>query len=196
MMTKADQLVEVAKWVKIQNPEFTKNFQSMRSIIRFYLQLPDYYDKTKSVVAFINKNLNKDCGKWSSYTAHRDAERLALIANTLFGFRYFEKAPYKWRLEFGMRRWKFRGGEQIEVVCSPYDRCNIYDDFKPQQQSNCSITIKTLGDAKRAADQLLATELKHKGNDYEVTYSNSLKEAMMQSNPTDEVLAEGIEVVI
>lgn len=196
VVTKADQLIEVAKWVKRQNAEFTKNFQSMRSIIRFYLQLPECYDKSKSVVAFINKNLNSDCGKWDNYTAHIEAERLSVLANTLFEFRYFEKAPYKWKLDFGLRRWTFNGKEYIEVVCSPLDRCNIYDNFKPQRQSNCSITIKTLGDAKRAADQLLASQLKRKGNDYEVTYDNRLTEAMKQSNPTDEELQEGIEVVI
>ena len=195
-VTKADQLILVAKWVKRQNAEFTKNFQSMRSIIRFYLQLPDCYDKSKSVVAFINKNLNIDSRKWDNYTAHIEAERLSVLANTLFDCRYFEKAPYKWKLDFGLRRWTFNGKEHIEVVCSPLDRCNIYDNFKPQRQSNRSITIKTLGDAKRAADQLLASELKHKGNDYEVTYDNRLTEAMKQSNPTDEELQEGIEVVI
>lgn len=196
MVTKADQLIEVAKWVKRQNPDFTKNFKSMRSIIRFYLQLPECYDKSKSLVAFINKHLESDCRKWDSYTANEAAKRLSVLANTLFEFRYFEKAPFKWKLDFGLRRYTYKSGEQYEVYCSPFDRCNIYDDFKPQRQSTCSITIKSLGDAKRAADQLLASELKRKGNDYEVTYDNRLTEAMKQSEPTDEELREGIEVVI
>ena len=80
MKTKAEQLVEVAKWIKKQNNDFAKNFKTMRSIIKFYLQLPECYDKTKSVVAFINKNLSKDKKKWDNYTAHCKAEQLSVLA--------------------------------------------------------------------------------------------------------------------
>lgn len=193
--TKADQLVEVANWVKRQNPEFTKNFQSMRSIIKFYLELPNCYDKKKSVVAFINKNLSKDSKKWDSWVAHQAAERLSLIANTLFEFRYFEKAPYKWVLEFYIRRYPSRIREQIEVACTTCDRCNIYSDFKQIRNGTCSITIKTLGDAKRAVERLMESETRKKGNDYEINYSNSLMEAMKQSETTKEELQVQHDIV-
>ena len=125
--TKADQLIEVAKWLKKQNREFTKNFPSMRSIIRFYLQLPDCYDKSKSITVFVKKNLNSDCKKWDSDMANQEAQKISLIANTLFGFRYFEKAPYKWALRIGLYS-HFRNGKEItEVALSRTDRCNIYD---------------------------------------------------------------------
>lgn len=195
-LTKAEQLVEVAKWVKKQNPEFTKNFPSMRSIIRFYLELPKSYDKKKSIITYINKNLTKTHRKFADYIDYKNAERLSLIANSLFGFRYFEKAPYKWCFELGLRRWTFKGTEHIEVVCSPYDRCNLYDNFKPLRHSTRSTPIKTLRDAKRAAEHLLTSETKNKGIDYEVIYSNNLKEAMKQNNPTNEELHVMIDVVI
>ena len=46
MKTKAEQLVEVAKWIKKQNNDFAKNFKAMRCIIKFYLQLPECYGKS------------------------------------------------------------------------------------------------------------------------------------------------------
>lgn len=197
MKTKAEQLVEVAKWIKKQNNDFAKNFKTMRSIIKFYLRLPECYDKTKSVVAFINKNLSKDKKKWDSYTAHCEAERLSLLANTLFEFRYFENAPYKWTTKLWLRHYKYRNGnEQLDVVCTSQDRCSIYNDFKPQAMGDCYITIKTIGDAKRAADKLLADELRLKGKDLEVVYDDKLKEAIKQSNPTDEKLTESIDVIL
>ena len=197
MKTKAEQLVEVAKWIKKQNNDFAKNFKTMRSIIKFYLQLPECYDKTKSVVAFINKNLNKDKKKWDSYIAHCKAEQLSVLANTLFECRYFENAPYKWTTKLWLRHYKYRNGNDcLDVVCTSQDRCSIYNDFKPQTMGDCYITIKTLGDAKRAADKLLADELRLKGKDLEVIYDDKLKEAIKQSSPTDEKLTESIDVVL
>ena len=197
MKTKAEQLVEVAKWIKKQNNDFAKNFKTMRSIIKFYLRLPECYDKTKSVVAFINKNLSKDKKKWDSYTAHCEAERLSVLANTLFEFRYFENAPYKWTTRLWLRHYKRRNGDDcFDVVCSSQDRCSIYNNFNPQTIGDCYITIKTLGDAKRAADKLLADELRLKEYDLEVICDDKLKEAIKQSDPTDEKLAESIDVVL
>lgn len=66
----------------------------------------------------------------------------------------------------------------------------------PQTMGDCYITIKTIGDAKRAADKLLADELRLKGKDLEVVYDDKLKEAIKQSNPTDEKLTESIDVVL
>ena len=195
MRTKAEQLIEVAKWIKSQNKDFSKNFQTMRSIINFYLKLPECYDKKKSIVAFINKNLNDNPKKWDSYTAHREAERLSVLANTLFEFRYFDKAPYKWTIKLWLRHRRYKTKEWLEVVCSAHDKCSIYDNFKPSEWGECYITIKTLGDAKRAADKLLAGELK-RGNDLEVVYDDKLKEAFKQNNPTEEELTESIDVTL
>ena len=192
-LTKAEQLYEIAVWVKRQNTEFTKNFKSMRSIIKFYLQLPEDYDRKKSVVEYIHKGLRSD-----SYMEKRKAEKLSLIINTLFGFRFFKKAPKKWVLCFGLSRWQARpqAPEHIEVYCEPTDRCNIYDDFKQQTQAAHSITIKSLDDAKRAADQLLTSMTEKLCDDYEVEYGSKLNEAMKHSKPTNEQLTEGINVVL
>lgn len=197
MRTKAEQLVEVAKWIKKQDFVFAKNFKTMRSIIKFYLQLPECYDKTKSVVAFINKNLSKDKKKWDNYIAHCEAEQLSVLANTLFECRYFENAPYKWTIRLWLRHYKYRNGDGcLEVVCTSKDRCSIYNDYKPSTMNDCCITIKTIGDAKRAADKLLAGELKRGGKDFEVVYGDKLKEAIKQSDPTNEKLTESIDVVL
>lgn len=195
MKTKAEQLIEVAKWIKSQNKDFSKNFQTMRSIIKFYLKLPECYDKKKSIVAFINKNLNDNPKKWDSYTAHSEAERLSVLANTLFEFRYFDKAPYKWTIKLWLRHRQYNKKEWLEVVCSTRDKCNIYDNFKPSDWGECYITINTLGDAKRAADKLLADELK-RSNDLEVVYDDKLKEAFKQNNPTEEELTGRIDVTL
>lgn len=191
--TKAQQLIEVANWVKNQNPEFTKHFKTMRSIIKFYLQLPDGYDKQKSVVAFINKGL-----KSKDYLVRGKAERLSLIINTLFGFRYFTGAPAKWSYYFSFRSWKNprNGEEYMEVRCTPTDRCNVYDDFKECTFGTHTVSIKTLGDAKRAADKILEDMVKHRGDDYNVVYSEKLKEAMKSTKPSNEELEIGIEVGI
>lgn len=192
-ISKAEQLYEIALWVKRQNTEFTKNFKSMGSIIKFYLQLQEDYDRKKSIVAYIHKGLRSD-----SYREKYKAEKLSLIINTLFGYRYFKNAPKKWVLCFGLRRWQTRpqAPEHIEVYCMPTDRCNIYDEFKQQTQSTHSITIKSLYDAKRAADQLLASMTENRGDDYEVVYGSNIKEAMKHSKPTNEQLNEGIDVVL
>lgn len=192
-LTKAQQLIEVAKWVKVQNPEFTKHFKTMRSIIKFYLQLPDGYDKQKSVVAFINKGL-----KSKDYLVRGKAERLSLIINTLFGFRYFSNAPAKWSFYFALRRWNNprNGEEYMEVRCTPTDRCNVYDDFKECTFGACTVSIKTLGDAKRAADKILEDMVKCHGDDYEVVYGEKLKEVMKNNKPSTEELEIGIEVCI
>lgn len=191
-MTKAEQFVEIAKWVKTQNPEFTKHFKTMRSIIKFYLQLPESYDRQKSVVAFINKGL-----KSSSYMEKDQAERLALIINTLFDFRYIKGAPYKWHLFFGFRSWTNRSGEEhLEVFCTTTDRCSIYNEFNQQDMGTCSITIKSRGDAKRAADRLLAEAIERRSNDYKTEYGLRLLELMKQVMPTEEELTVGYEVKI
>ena len=59
-----------------------------------------------------------------------------------------------------------------------------------------TVSIKTLGDAKRAAEHLLTSAKERLADDYEVTYGDKLKAAMKESAPTDEVLTEGIEVRI
>lgn len=187
--TKAQQLVEIANWVKSQNPSFTQHFKSMRSIIKFYLELPDGYDRKKSVVAYINKGL-----KSQSYSEKRQSVRLALIINTLFGVRYFTDAPYKYILRFGLSR---LSNDYTEVKMVATDRCSgFHFEFKEQQFGAHCIRIKSLGDARRAADELLAGWIERSGNDYETEYGSKLLEAMKQSNPTDEKLTEGIEVRI
>ncbi len=190
--TKVQQLVEIANWAKHQNPEFTKHFPSMRSIIRVYRELPADYDKKKSVAAYIGRNL-----KSPNYGTKQRAERLALIFNALFGFRYFTNAPRKYRLVLGLAEWKRRNGDTYtEVRCVTHDRCNLYDNFKPMTFGACSIEIKNLGDAKRAAEQLIASEKKSRGEDLEVEYTSRLKEAMKNDTPSEDELTEGIEVVL
>jgi hypothetical protein len=190
--TKAQQLIEVASWVKVQNPEFTKHFKSMRAIIKFYLQLPESYDRKKSVVAYIKSGL-----KSSDFITSCKARRLSLIINAFFGFRYIKEAPYKWKLYFGFRKWTDRNGkEHMEVYCTCEDMCNIYDDFKEQVYGNMTIAIKSLGDAKRAADKLLADQISRVGDDYETIYGLRLQEVMKEENPTEEVLTEACEVRI
>lgn len=184
--TKAQQFIEIAKWVKSQNPLFTRHFKSMNSIIRVYKVLPVDYDKTKSVKEYIRKNKGR-----------QGADKLALIINAEFGFRYFEDATKRYILSFGLRRYTYRSGkEQIEVYCDRYDRCNVRDDYKPMEYGRMTVSIKTLGDAKRAAEHLLTSATERLADDYEVTYGDKLKAAMKESAPTDEVLTEGIEVRI
>lgn len=186
MKTKAEQLIEVAKWLKCQDTEFTKNFHSMRAIIRFYNELPAAYDKKKSVVDFINNNLmaNRNGLK-------QTAEHLSLVTNTLFDFRYFQNAPHKWSLMLYLCKMKKRNDEeQLYVACVPYDRCCEFVDFKQKEMPSCSITIKTINDAKRAAERLIEDMKWRKGKviDYDVTCDKRLEEAMKQSNPSDEKL--------
>ena len=191
--TAAELLCEIAAWVKKQNPEFTKNFKYMRSIIHFYKELPEDYDRKKSITEYIRKNM-----KGHPFSV---ADRLSLITNSLFGFRYFKKAPYKWKFRFGLNRYSIRDKEYIEVRGVQYDRCCCYigdNLFKPVDHSGYSISINSLGDAKRAADQLLASFIRSTkpGDDYEVEYTDNLKKAMKKSKPTDDVLTEGIDVYL
>lgn len=191
-MTKVQQLVEIANWAKKQPAEFTKHFPSMRSIIRVYRELPTDYDKKKSVVAYISKGM-----KSTNYLWKQRAERLALVFHSVFGVRYFKNAPHKYILRLSLSKWERRTGQiQLEVRCEPYDRCNLYDNFKSQSLSARTISIKTIGDAKRAAEQLIASWAKAFGEDYEVEYYHSLKVAMENEAPSKETLEEGIEVVI
>jgi len=190
--TKAQQLVEVASWVKAQNPEFTKNFKSMKAIIKFYLQLPDDYDRKKSVCEYIRKGL-----KASGYLDRRKAERLALIVNTFFGLRYMEGAPKKYVFHFGLSTWTDRRGlQRMEVRCERTDRCCLYDDFKEGTAGAITVSIKSLGDAKRAVDNILEDMVEREGNDYEIQYGAKLLEAMKQDAPTDESLTVGHEIRI
>lgn len=191
-MTKAQQLVEIANWVKHQNPEFTKHFKSMKSILRVYRELPTDYDKKKSIAAYITKGM-----KSTNYSVRQKSERIALIFNTLFCIRYFKDAPHRFVLRLSLHRWKHRDGkETLEVRCNTYDRCNIYDGFKPYEHAASLITIKNIGDAKRAAEQLVSSEANSCGEDYEIQYSQNIKEAMKEDKPSNEILTEGIEVII
>lgn len=188
--TKAQQLVEIASWVKSQNPEFTKHFKTMKAILKVYKELPADYDKKKSVVAYINRGLKaKDSAK-------QRAERLALIFNALFGFRYFTDAPFRYLLRLSLiERTNYRKEKVMEVRLERYDRCNPLDDFRASEYGAVTTTIKSIGDAKRAVDRLL-DDRAAKSNDYEVKYGSRLQVAMTLNNPTDEVLTEAIEVRI
>ena len=195
-LTKAQKLVEIAKWVKSQNPEFMKNFKSMNSIIEVYKRLPSSYDNQKSVVAYIKKNLNKDCSKWDCYLTHRSAEHLSLIINSLFGFRYFADAPHRYTFKFGLSIYGRPGKEITEVKCTPIDNCSLFRTslFERQEYGAHCITIKDLSDAKRAADELLKDVVKSLGDDYETIYGDHLREAMKKNKPSNEKLTVGIEV--
>lgn len=57
--TKAQQLVEIANWVKTQNPEFTKHFKTMKAILKVYKELPADFAK---VLEF--GNLKTQTKKW------------------------------------------------------------------------------------------------------------------------------------
>lgn len=189
--TKAQQLVEVASWVKAQNPEFTKHFKTMRAILKVYKELPADYDKKKSVVAYINKGM-----KSKDVALKQRAERLGRIFNALFGFRYFTDAPFRYMLRFGLRRWTDRKGEEyIEVRLERIDRCNPLDDFRSSDYGAITVRIKSLGDAKRAVERLLNEEAA-KTSDYKVEYGEKLLEAMKKDNPTKDELTEAIEVRI
>lgn len=184
--TSAEKFCEIASWLKRQNKEFTKNFKSMKSIMRVYKVLPADYDKTKSLLAYIKRNAS------SSNTA-----RLTRILNAEFGFRYFPNAPYRYIFQFGLSRWSRPGGiEHIEVRCDITDYCNIFDDYKTSDHGGVTITIKDLSEAKAAADRLLEDRKKSLGNDFEVTYGEKLKAAMKQAKPTDNELQIGYEVII
>lgn len=190
-MTKAQQLVEIASWVKNQNPEFTTHFKTMKAILKVYKELPADYDKNKSVVAYINKGM-----KSKDVALKQRAERLARIFNAFFGFRYFTDAPFRYLLRFGLRRWTDRKGEEfMEVRLERIDRCNPLDDFRSSDYGAITTRIKSIGDAKRAVEKLL-NDFTTKSNDYEVVYGSKLLEAMKQDNPTEEVLTEAIEVRI
>ena len=189
-LTRAQQLVEIAKWVKAQNPEFTKHFKTMRAILKVYKELPADYDKKKSVVAYINKGM-----KSKDVALKQRVEHLGLVFNALFGFRYFTDAPFRYQLYLGLKRWIDRKGEEnMEVRLERYDRCNPLDDFRPSNYGAVT-TFKSLGDAKRAVERLL-DNVKAKSSDYEVEYGSKLLEAMKEDNPTGDELKEAIEVRI
>ena len=188
--TKAQQLVEIASWVKTQNPEFTKRFKTMKAILKVYKELPADYDKKKSIVAYINRGLK------SEDSAKQRAERLALIFNALFGFRYFTDAPFRYQFHFGLILWTDRKGEEhMEVRLERIDRCNPLNNFCSSDYGTITVRIKSLGDAKRAVERLLNEEAE-KTSDYKVEYNENLLEAMKEDNPTDDVLTEAIEVRI
>ena len=182
--TKAQKFIEIAQLVKAQNPLFMQHFKSMNSIIRVYKVLPADYDRKKSIKEYIRQNKGKQV-----------AEKLMLVFNTEFGFRYFENAPYKWLLRFGLSHTTYRSGKEvIEVMCTPYDRCDSRNDYNGNSWGTSSITIKTLGDARRAVERLTESVTKNRGNDYEVYYGDKLKEAMKQDDPSNEDLQEGVYV--
>ncbi len=184
-MTKAQQLIEIASWVKRQPTEFTKNFKSMNSIIRVYKALPADYDRTKSLLAYIKKNATR--------MQIRDLMR---IFNAEFKFRYFTDAPYRYAFQFGLSRWSRPGGnEHIEVRCDVTDYCNIFDNYARCTHGGATITIKDLSEAKAAVDRLLEDRKKSLGDDFEATYGEKLKAAMKQAKPTDRELSVGYEVV-
>ena len=189
--TKAQQLVEIASWVKAQNPEFTKHFKAMKAILKVYKELPADYDKKKSVVAYINKGMKSE-----DVALKQRAEHLGLVFNALFGFRYFTDAPFRYLLHLGLKRWTDRKGEVfMEVRLERYDRCNPLDDFHSSHYGSITTRIKSLGDAKRAVESLLE-DVTTRSDDYEVEYGVNLLEAMKQDVPTDESLTVGHEIRI
>ncbi len=190
-LTKAQQLIEMAAFIKRQSNEFTKNFKTMRSIIKFYLRLPADYDRKKSITEYIRKNLKSE-----SYTARLNAEKLALIVNTLFGFRYFKGAPAKYFVRLTLSSGKRNGADYYEVRSHVLDRCCAFDDFKPYDQPVSSIRVNAIGDVKAAADRLLKSETEKASGDFEVEYGSHLKEAMKKSKPTCCQLTEKIDIAI
>lgn len=184
-LTKAQQFVEIAKWVKLQNPEFMKNFKSMNSIIEVYKRLPTLYKKENSLPAYLKREKT-----W-------EANHLKLILNSLFGFRYFADAPHRYTFKFGLSIYERPGKKTIEVRCTPIDNCSLFRTslFERQEYGAHTIRIKDLSDAKRAADELLKDVVKY-GDDYETIYGDHLREAMKKSKPSDEKLTIGLEVVI
>lgn len=186
--TKVQQLVEIANWAKKQNGDFMKHFLSMRGIIKFYLQLPSDYDRSKSVVEYIRNGLK---------TKKQSCERLALISHSLFGCPYFKGAPAMNLLSFGLRKNKGRDGViNYEVYMSRYERCSSYNKFEGQSYGTCSVRIKSLLDAKAAAEKLLEDFVKKHGNDNELKYGNELLKAMKESSPTGSPLEIGIDVYL
>ncbi len=185
--TAAEKFGEIAVWLKKQNKEFTKNFKSMNSIIRVYKVLPADYDKNKSLLAHIKKNGTT----WSN-------NRLKLILNSEFGIRYFADAPHRYTFRFTLRRWGRVGYEHTEVRCVVTDHCSLWRNnlYESQEFGAATIEIKDLGDARRAADRLLAGAIQSHGNDYESGYGDILRKAMKNSNPTAEKLTEQYEIPV
>lgn len=182
--TSAEKFCEIASWLKRQPTKFTKNFKSMKSIMRVYKALPADYDRSLSLPNYIKKNA-------------KQTTRLMRILNAEFGFRYFPDAPYRYALQFGLSRWSRPGGnEHIEVRCDVTDYCNIYDNYARYTHGGATITIKDLSEAKAAADRLLEDRKKTLGDDFEATYGEKLKAAMKQAKPTDRELSVGYEVII
>ena len=186
VLTKAQKLVEIAKWVKSQNPEFMKNFKSINSIIEVYTRLPALYKKENSLPAYLKREKT-----W-------EANHFKLILNSLFGFRYFADAPHRYTFKFGLSIYGRPGKEITEVRCTPIDNCSLFRTslFERQVHGAHCITIKDLSDAKRAADRLLEDVVKSLGDDYETIYGDHLREAMKKSKPSDEELTIGLEVRI
>jgi len=182
--TKAEQLIDVAAWVKKQSPSFMKNFKSMNAIIKFYMRLPSDYDRRKSITQYVYDGLKND-----SYTFKKDAERVALITHTLFRTRYFNGGPAKYVFDFGLQKCK----DGYEVWCSPKDRCSIYNDFNPQDLCVQQVRCDTIGDVRRALDKLTASLESCYGKDYEACYRDSLSDALKKKvKATSGELKEGI----
>lgn len=152
--TASEMLCKVANWLKKQDPEFTKNFKNVKSILAVWDKLPKDYDRSRGKITnYLNNNWNDD------------TKRIAMFINSEFGFRYFEDAPKLWRLTFGLSR-----GNRVWLKAN-----NMWTHERRESQ----IYIDDLGNAKEAKAKLLDDFIKGRGEDYcVVEVSNSLKQAI------------------
>lgn len=174
--TASEKFCEIAAWLKRQDTEFTKNFKSMKSIIRTWKHIPEGSRRFK-VKNWLAKNAK-------TYAANM----LMMAVNSEFGFRYFGNAPYRYTVWLVYSEWSYRDKQHHEV------KMIVRDNYEGNGLGAITITLKDLGDAKRAAERLLREDTKHFAHDMEVIYGAKLKELIKNDKPTDEVLEEACEI--
>ena len=176
--TASEKFCEIAAWLKRQDTEFTKNFKSMKSIIRTWKHIPEGSRRFK-VKNWLAKNAK-------TYAA----SKLMLAVNSEFGFRYFDKAPYRYKVRLVYSSWRWRWNDTVNHEV----KMLVYDNYEGVQHGAVGINLKDLGDVKRAAERLLKEDTKHLAHDMEVSYGDNLKELMKNDRPTDDELQEHCEI--
>ncbi len=170
--TAAEKFCEIASWLRRQNDEFTKNFKSMKSILRFWKSVPEDC-KDRKIQPWLAKSKNKYVN-----------DRLMLAVNAEFGFRYFEEAPKRYEVVVYYHEWRYRERTHMEVSLSRYDRYSV------DRWGTVSVEIKDKTQARSAAEQLLRNNTETVKHDMDVTYSKELEKLMKKSVPTDEEFQE------
>ena len=73
---------------------------------------------------------------------------------------------------------------------------SAFNNWTEQHESTCSITIKDLGNVRNACDKLLKSHIERRGDDYDLAYSDRIKEALKKKPTKEEEMNVGYLVEI